>query len=77
MKKVLVAEDNAVNRELLRELKCADTPYWKRAMGRKLYKKIEETQPDILLLDLGMPILDGYGVARKSGEIHSWLGCPS
>jgi two-component system cell cycle response regulator DivK len=29
---------------------------------------IDETQPDILLLDISMPVLDGYAVARKIRE---------
>ena len=29
---------------------------------------IEQTHPDILLLDIGMPVLDGFGVIRKIRE---------
>ena len=29
---------------------------------------MEQTHPDILLLDLGMPVLDGYGTIRKIRE---------
>jgi CheY-like chemotaxis protein len=29
---------------------------------------IEQTQPDLLLLDIGMPVLDGFAVVRKIRE---------
>jgi len=66
MIKVLVAEDNPVNRELLRELLEA----WgynviEAADGREALKTIELNHPEILLLDIGMPTLDGFAVMRE------------
>lgn len=29
---------------------------------------IEETKPELLLLDIGMPVLDGFGVIRRIRE---------
>jgi CheY-like chemotaxis protein len=66
---VLVAEDNPVNRELLRELlegrgyNVIEAPD-----GQEALRMIEETHPDILLLDIGMPILDGFAVVRRIRE---------
>jgi two-component system cell cycle response regulator DivK len=69
MTKVLVAEDNPVNRELLRELlENRGYDVVEACDGQEALKMIEETQPDILLLDIGMPMLDGYAVARKIRE---------
>jgi CheY-like chemotaxis protein len=66
MTKVLVAEDNPVNRELLRELlEIQGYTVSEACDGHEALKMIEETQPDVLLLDIGMPLLDGYAVARK------------
>jgi CheY-like chemotaxis protein len=67
--KVLVVEDNPVNRELLREL----LESWGYAVmeacdGQEALRMADEAQPDILLLDIGMPLLDGYSVARKIRE---------
>jgi two-component system, cell cycle response regulator DivK len=69
MIKVLIAEDNAVNRELLREL-LEDRGYAvvEACDGQEALRMVDETQPDILLLDIGMPVLDGYAVARKIRE---------
>ena len=60
MKKILIAEDNPVNRELLRELlEIRGYDVIEACDGQEALEKIAETQPDILLLDLGMPVLDG------------------
>jgi CheY-like chemotaxis protein len=65
MRKVLVAEDNAVNRELLRELlEIRGYAVTEACDGEEAVAKLEQARPDILLLDLGMPKLDGFGVVR-------------
>jgi CheY-like chemotaxis protein len=69
MTKVLVAEDNPVNRELLRELlENRGHAVVEACDGQEALRMVEETQPDILLLDIGMPVLDGYAVARRIRE---------
>lgn len=69
MTKVLIAEDNAVNRELLRELlEMRGHTVVEACDGGEALRMIEQTQPDLLLLDIGMPVLDGFAVARKIRE---------
>ena len=69
MTKVLVAEDNPANRELLRELlENRGYDVVEALDGQEALRMVDETQPDILLLDIGMPILDGYTVARRIRE---------
>ncbi len=69
MIKVLIAEDNAVNRELLRELlEVRGYTVVEACDGEEALRVIEQTQPDILLLDIGMPVLDGFGVVRALRE---------
>jgi CheY-like chemotaxis protein len=64
-----VAEDNPVNRELLRELLEARGYHVSEAPdGQEALRMIEQAHPDILLLDIGMPILDGFAVVRKIRE---------
>ncbi|HUA15831.1 MAG TPA: response regulator [Verrucomicrobiae bacterium] len=66
---VLVAEDNPVNRELLRELlegrgyRVADV-----SNGQEALDYLEKNVPDLLLLDLGMPVLDGFATVRRIRE---------
>jgi len=67
--KILVAEDNPVNRELIRELlEIRDHTVIEACDGEQALRVLEETKPDCLLLDLGMPVLDGYGTIRKIRE---------
>jgi two-component system, cell cycle response regulator DivK len=69
MSKILIAEDNAVNRELLRELlEMRGHTVAEACDGEEALRMIEQTQPDLLLLDIGMPLLDGFGVIRKVRE---------
>ncbi|MFY9558785.1 MAG: response regulator [Terriglobales bacterium] len=66
MTKVLIAEDNAVNRELLRELlEMRGYTVFEACDGQETLQMIEQTQPDLLLLDIGMPVLDGFAVVCK------------
>jgi CheY-like chemotaxis protein len=69
MIRILVAEDNAVNRELLRELlEARGYTVLEACNGQEALHMIEQTQPELLLLDIGMPVLDGFGVIRKIRE---------
>ena len=66
MTQVLIAEDNPVNRELLRELlEMRGYTVSEACDGQEALTMVAEIRPDILLLDIGMAVLDGYGVARK------------
>jgi CheY-like chemotaxis protein len=75
--KVLIAEDNAVNRELLRELlESRGYEVLEACDGQEALQMVEQAQPDILLLDIGMPVLDGFGVIRKIRENPSLATMP-
>lgn len=77
MKKVLIAEDNPVNRELLRELlEMRGYSVAEACNGQEALQMIPQLQPDILLVDIGMPVLDGYGVVRKIRETPEWASLP-
>jgi two-component system cell cycle response regulator DivK len=63
---ILVAEDNPVNRELLRELlEQRGYAVAEACDGQEALRMLQENRPDAVLLDIGMPILDGYAVARE------------
>ena len=65
MSTILIAEDNATNRELFRELLEAHGYTVVEACdGAEALQMIEQTPPDMLLLDIGMPILDGFAVVH-------------
>jgi two-component system cell cycle response regulator DivK len=77
MKTVLVAEDNPINRELLRELlEVRGYAVAEAANGQEAVAMVEHKQPDIVLLDIGMPLLDGFGVIRKLRDNPRFTSLP-
>jgi CheY-like chemotaxis protein len=69
MIKVLIAEDNAVNRELLRELlELRGYTVLEACDGQEALQMVEQAQPELLLLDIGMPLMDGFAVIRRIRE---------
>jgi CheY-like chemotaxis protein len=64
-KTVLVADDNPAGRELVREgLSDHVAQIVEASDGREALRKIRETRPDLVLLDIQMPEMDGYEVLR-------------
>ncbi len=74
MNKILIAEDNPVNRELLREiLEVREYQVVEAGNGQEALSKIEEAKPDLVLLDINMHVLDGFGAIhqiRKHPRFH-------
>jgi CheY-like chemotaxis protein len=69
MIRVLIAEDSSVNRELLRELlEAHDFEVDEAWDGMEALEKLRQSRPDILLVDIGMPKLDGFGVIQRIRE---------
>ena len=57
MTTILIAEDNAVNRELLRELlEIRGYTVEEACDGQEALLMLERAKPDLLLLDIGMPV---------------------
>ncbi|HUJ22940.1 MAG TPA: response regulator [Bryobacteraceae bacterium] len=66
MKKVLVADDNPVSRELIREiLETEDYEVIEAGNGREALEKLRQHQPDLALVDIQMPVLDGKGLIQE------------
>src|SRR5438105_15670128 len=66
MSKVLVAEDNLPNRELIREiLESCGHQVIEAEDGQHALERLKESTPDLILLDIQMPVLDGYAVVRQ------------
>jgi CheY-like chemotaxis protein len=77
MKNILVAEDNAVNRELVRELlETHGYNVIEACNVQEALEMIADSPPDLLLLDLGMPVLDGFGVISKIRDSPRWSKLP-
>jgi len=68
MPRVLIADDHAIVRAGLRTLLAADATIelvGEATGGYEALDLAEKTRPDILLLDLSMPDLDGISVTRE------------
>ena len=64
-KRVLVADDNPAGLELVREsLKDYTSAVIEASNGREALEKIHSSRPDLVLLDIQMPEMDGYQVVR-------------
>ena len=64
--RILIADDNAQNRELLEALLAkidCDTEF--AIDGQDTLNKVESFKPDLILLDVMMPQLNGFEVCRK------------
>lgn len=63
---ILVVDDDDDFRETVAEvLKAAGYPVQEAENGERALEAIREEQPGIVLLDLKMPVLDGWGVMER------------
>jgi len=65
--RVMIADDHPIVREGLRKLLNLEDDInvvGDAADGRELIEKVDELQPDVILLDLRMPNLDGLGALQ-------------
>jgi CheY-like chemotaxis protein len=66
MKKILIADDRASSRELIRTLlEHAGYEVFEAADGQEAVEVARAISPDLILLDIQMPRLDGYGSVRQ------------
>jgi len=65
VKNIVVVDDNSASRELIRELlDSPDHRITEAADGREGLDLILASDPDLVLLDIQLPGLDGYSVAQ-------------
>jgi CheY-like chemotaxis protein len=77
MTKILIAEDNPVNRELLREmLEAGHYQVVEAANGQEALTKLEEAVPDLVLLDINMPVFDGFAVISRIRQTPKFSQLP-
>ncbi len=73
VRRILVVDDSAASRELLRHaLKGSCEELLEAADGREALEQIAATLPDLVLLDLEMPRVDGYEVLRQVRHDPRW-----
>src|SRR5262252_9749154 len=75
--RVLVVEDDVIQRE--RMLGWLEGPQWtvrEAENGREALKRIQENKPDVILLDLMMPEMDGFAVVAALQKEAGWQDIP-
>ena len=73
MPRILIADDHAIVRTGLRTLLLSEPSYelvGEAAGGVEALELVAATAPDILLLDLSMPDMDGIAVTKKLKAAH-------
>lgn len=66
MKRVLVADDKAAGRELVRTiLESSGYEVYEAADGAQAVAEARRLAPDLIILDIHMPQVDGYGVLAE------------
>ena len=76
-KKILIAEDDPASRELLLEiLDLMGYEVIAACDGAEALRKIVETQPDLALLDIQMPTLDGFAVLYQIRQDARFANLP-
>jgi len=75
--RVLVVDDKASNRELLRTaLEYAGHEVMEASDGEAALESMRQLKPDLLLLDIQMPGLDGYAVLERVMADPALQGIP-
>jgi len=66
MPKILLVEDNEMNRDMLaRRLKRRGYEVVVALDGAEGVEKAKDEQPDLILMDMGLPVLDGWSATRQ------------
>ncbi|MFC1841254.1 response regulator, partial [Thermodesulfobacteriota bacterium] len=74
MSKILVVDDEAPNRELLKDfLEAKDYTVITAENGKEAVEKIGE-KPALVLLDIQMPVMDGFQALKKIKEVDTSIG---
>jgi two-component system, cell cycle response regulator DivK len=65
-KRILVVEDQADNRQIIRDM-LASTDYEiaEAEDGEQALAAVAKARPDLILMGIQLPIMDGYEVARQ------------
>jgi len=64
-KTILVVDDTEWNRDLIVQLLEDDYNVLQAVDGADGVRKAEQEKPDLILMDLGMPVMDGWEATRK------------
>ncbi len=64
-KRILLVEDSELNRDLIVQLLADEFDVLVAVDGEEGVRKAVQEQPDLVLMDLALPVLDGWEATRK------------
>jgi signal transduction histidine kinase/ligand-binding sensor domain-containing protein/DNA-binding NarL/FixJ family response regulator len=73
---ILVADDNADMRVFIRNLLSGRYRVVEAADGREAFERCREALPDLVMLDVMMPEMDGFAAGRAIQSDHTLRGIP-
>jgi len=73
---ILVVDDNAVNLNSLREILSGSYKVYLAPSGERALTFLERAIPDLILLDIEMPVMDGLEVIHRLKQDSRWLDIP-
>lgn len=75
--RILLVEDNEMNRDMLsRRLKRRGYEIEVAVDGQDGLQRATEGKPDLVLLDMDLPVIDGWEVARRLKSDEGTAGIP-
>lgn len=76
MKHILIVDDNKMNLVSAKNALADDYKVTAVTSGAQALKFLENNQPDLILLDINMPEMDGFEVMNKISAREEWSNIP-
>jgi DNA-binding NarL/FixJ family response regulator len=70
--RILIVDDHTIVRDGIKALLCLSSDMeivGEAENGNEAVRKVEETKPDVVLMDISMPFLDGIGATKRITEV--------